>query len=127
MGGVKRLVLVMLVAASLATQSFADNALFRIFAECAGRFSAEREHAWLLGDPGADHYEAQRLVFLSLLNATLPQGRARDALAHRVDVKMAHASLLQRASFSRDPDLISSARNLAASYRKSCQHLLLDS
>lgn len=127
MGSVKRLVFVVLAVASLAAPAVADNGLFRVFAECVGRFSAEREHAWLVGDPDAALYEDQHRVFLSLLDATLPRDRARDALAHRVEVKMAHASLLQRATFSQHPEQVTRARQLAASYRKTCQHLLLDS
>ncbi|AEI93306.1 hypothetical protein RLO149_c013040 [Roseobacter litoralis Och 149] len=127
MGSLRTCLLIALVALPLARPSAADDALFRVFAECAGRFSAEREHAWLVGDPDADLYDDQRLVFLSLLDATLPRARARDALAHRVDVKMAHASLLRRATFSQHPEHVTRARHLAAAYRKTCLELLLDS
>ena len=127
MGGLKRLVFVAVALTAFAMPAVADNALFRVFAECAGRFSAEREHAWLVGDPIAEQYNDQRRVFLSLLDAALPRDRARDALAHRIEVKMAHASLLRHATFSQHPGQVASARHLADSFRKTCQHLLLDS
>ncbi len=89
--------------------------------------SAEMEHAWLTNDPAADGYRDQRLVFLTLLDATLPQGQERDALHHRIEAKMAQASLLTIATFSDRDDRARHARLRAQWHRTACTKMLLDS
>lgn len=101
--------------------------LAQVFSECVGRFSAEREHAWLMGRTDAEDFDAQRLTFLSLLNATLARDAAEKSLSYRIEVKMAHAALLTLATFGSDTDHAEQARTLAAAHLTGCQRLLLDS
>lgn len=101
--------------------------LFQQFAGCAGRMSAEMEHAWLINDPQADTYKTQRLTFLSLLDATMPAGQERDVLAARIDAKMAHAALLTAATFGTAPDRAARARKRATWHVSMCRDMLLDS
>ena len=103
----------------------AQDRLDRRFAECAGRFSAEREHAWLTGDRDADQLDRQRKAFLALMEATPRLDTAQAALAYRIEAKMAHAALLSQASFSLDAGRADRARQLAAHHFGTCQSLLL--
>jgi hypothetical protein len=98
-----------------------------LFAGCVGRLSAETEHAWLMGDPAAENLESQRATFISLLSAVTSQNEARRVLTYRIQVKMAHASLLTLATFGADEVRSARARVLAGQYLRSCQNLLLDS
>ena len=109
-----------------AVQAAAGSPLFQQFAGCVGRMSAEMEHAWLLNDPAADAIAAQRLTFLSLLDATMPAGHERDALAARIDAKMAQATLLTAATFGTSSDRVTHARNRAAWHVRVCREMLLD-
>ena len=114
-------------AASIWTGQPGLAGLADTFTECVGRVSAEMEHAWLIGDPAADELENQRRVFLSLAAATIPEGQARQALAYRIEVKLAHASLLAQATFGQDANRSLRARRLARRYLETCQQMLLDS
>ena len=49
--------------------------MVRLFASCAGRYSATMEHEWLMGRDGRVA-EAQRRGFVALLDAVLPDARA---------------------------------------------------
>ncbi len=111
----------------MATPTLASPDLVQTFAGCAGRMSAQMEHAWLVNDPAAPDYEGQRLTFLTLLDATLAQGQERDALHHRIESKLAHASLLTIATFSDRPDRAKQARMRAKWHLMSCTEMLLDS
>ncbi len=111
----------------LSAPVFASGPLHYVFAECVGRFSAEMEHAWLLGDTEADAYQDRRETFIALMEATMPTEAARDVLAYRIDNKIAHAALLTAASFGQDDKRAQRAKIIAQSYRKSCERLLLDS
>lgn len=82
----------------------AEDPLVYAFASCAGRFSAELEHAWLMSDRRATEIEHRRNLFIDLLNATVPPERQRDALSLRIDAKAAHARLLSQAAFAGDRD-----------------------
>ena len=103
----------------------AQEPMERIFAECAGRFSAEREHAWLMKPDDASYFEARRSTFLSLLEATLTGQRNRTTLTHRIEAKIAHAGLLTQATFGSDKNRAASAKRLAARHIDQCQSLLL--
>lgn len=97
----------------------------RVFAGCAGRYSAEMEHAWLMGDSDSDVLQAQRSAFVSLLEATTPQGQERSVLSYRIDTKLAHASLLTLATFTDDEQKADVARSLAQQHLSQCRTLLL--
>lgn len=123
----KQLTMVLCLLALLGAPCMAQTSLSQVFSECVGRFSAETEHAWLMGRDDAESFDAQRLTFLSLLDATLALDAAQQALSYRIEVKMAHASLLTLATFGRDTERAARARTLAAAHLFRCQRLLLDS
>lgn len=114
------------VIGTAVTANAADEIAYS-FAECAGRFSAEMEHAWLLNDPAASAIERDRSTFVSLTRATHAPGAGRAILSHRIEVKLAHAALLQRASFATHQDIAQSARRTANQHLAACRALLLGS
>lgn len=123
----KERMLVTVLVVLLGSSSVAHTNLTQVFSACVGRFSAEREHAWLMRRADADSLDAQRLTFLSLLDATLAEDSAQQSLSYRIEVKVAHAHLLSVASFGHDARRAEQARTLAATYLSGCQRLLLDS
>lgn len=104
---------------------YADNKMVHAFASCAGRFSAEVEHAWLLNDPIAEDYGLLRSGFVSLLDATTTAENADLALNHRVNSKHAHAQLLQTATFDPDATKANAARQTAKHFLDQCNLLIL--
>lgn len=102
----------------------ADQQL-RSFANCAGRLTAELEHAWLTYDDRADVIEAQRKQVVELLNAVLPQNRGREVLAWRVEARAAQRALLMRATFADNSDDAAWAAKVASEYRADCTSFLL--
>lgn len=109
-----------------ANGSLAHDGLHHVFAGCVGRLSAEMEHAWLVGSAEADALADQRLVFLSLLEATTSPEHARTTLSYRIEVKMAHASLLTQATFHGDTPRARAADDMAFAHLSACRRLLLD-
>jgi hypothetical protein len=73
--------------------------LVQTFAGCAGRFSAQMEHEWLMTDPASARTEALRAAMIELVEASMPAGRGREVLAIRIAAKQAHHALLTRATF----------------------------
>ena len=101
--------------------------LTHIFATCTGRFSAELEHAWLMGHPEADSIAHRRAQFEDLLYAVATDGEQRDLLNRRINAKQAHAQILQQATFSTDSAQAEWARrrvNMEIGY---CASFLLES
>ena len=115
-----------LIILCLPGPALADDALLRVFAGCTGRLSAEMEHAWLMNDDRADALEAQRLQFVSILQAIMPQDQARETLNMRIDAKLAHSAMLTTAVFGTDPKLARMAKRQAMLRVQDCQNLLLD-
>lgn len=95
------------------------------FAICTGRLSAQMEHQWLVGDPGAEETEAWRNAMASLLEAVMEPEGGRRVLATRIEAKLAHAQLLNRAKFNDDPDDAAWARREAALLISFCTHFVL--
>ena len=89
--------------------------------------SAEMEHAWLINSKDATTFEQQRAVFLSLLDATREPDMTQAALALRIQTKLAHASLLSKASFAQNETLAEHAEHAANAHILACKMLLLDS
>ena len=101
--------------------------LTHIFATCTGRFSAELEHAWLMGHPETDSIAHRRAQFEDLLYAVATDGEHRDLLNRRINAKQAHAQILQQATFSTDSAQADWARrrvNMEIGY---CASFLLES
>ena len=101
------------------------NSITDVFAGCAGRYSAEMEHAWLMGADTAAHFADQRLAFVGLVEATKSDGEGRAILHRRIEAKQAHARLLQIATFHEDKRSAQMARNTAMAHLSSCGKLLL--
>lgn len=112
-----------LSAAPLAAQTN----LFLVFAECAGRMSAETEHAWLFPQIEPEPLKNERQKFVSLVEASVPEESYQAALNHRIEAKFSHASLLTLASFGDDPQGAADARKQASRYVAQCRLMLLDS
>lgn len=104
-----------------------DAALYKTFATCAGRYSAELEHAWLMGAPDAAELEQRRQQFVGLIEAVLLDDQQRLALNQRVLAKAAHRQLLTQATFSQDASLRTWALTRARSETAYCRGLLLES
>jgi hypothetical protein len=118
-------VMALAVAAS-AGAAPARSELAHIFAECVGRYSAEREHAWLTGNPDSEELEHRRAEFLALLQATVTDAEARRTLSYRIEVKIAHSSLLTQGAFGDDSHRAAQARHLAEHHLGTCRKLLLE-
>ncbi len=123
---IKTLIATGIVLSSITGSLQANTDLVNAFAGCAGRFSAETEHAWLMGDDRADHFQSQRATFVSLLEATVDDHDRRQVLSYRIEVKLAHSALLTTASFAEDDERAATAHDLANAYLLSCGQLLLD-
>ena len=96
--------------------------LVRQFASCTGRFSAQMEFQWLLGDPAADRTEAERAA---MIEAVVPPEDRRLALATRIEAKHAQNVLLTRAHFNADSADAAWATERAAVEIGSCRALIL--
>lgn len=96
----------------------------REFADCAGRYSAMLEHAWLMQLPEAEEYARLRAAFVSLLEAS-GGGTAGDGLHLRIDSKVAHARLLHLSSFGRDREIAGIARRRSEAHLSRCRRLVL--
>jgi len=100
------------------------------FAACAGRYSAEMEHDWLLHPSDSPEAEARRDAFLALLDAVTPDALERGVPPHllmatRIEEKAAQAALLQRAAFHVDPLAAETARGAAERRIATCGAWLL--
>lgn len=104
-----------------------EQPLASAFASCAGRFSAELEHAWLMQDARTDEIAQRRAQFIALVSATVPEDRQRNALHLRIDAKVAHARLLTTAAFSSDEDQSLWAVRRAKAEIDNCTGFLLES
>ena len=123
MGGMKTLVCAVCILAGLPAGA---EPLTQIFASCTGRFSAELEHAWLMGNPDADLFAVRRARFEDLLNASADEGDATHLLNVRIAAKVAHAQMLTVADFSGDSDELDWARRRLDSEIGYCTSFLLD-
>lgn len=125
MGSLKTFLCVLQATLLFSASTQAQEGIAQTFAGCLGRTSAELEHAWLLGTPNADALQTQYIAFGDLLQASQPPDDARNILKYRIEVKMAHASLLTNASFEQNEKRAVRSRYLAARHMSACQTLLL--
>ena len=105
----------------------AEDPLVSAFASCAGRFSAELEHAWLLHTERISEIEDRRRRFINLLEATIPQDQHRLALSLRINAKAAHAQLLSQTTIADDADRSAWAIRRAQTEIDYCTGFLLES
>ena len=114
-----------LSALILASPASAFGDLWPVFAQCAGRYSAELEHAWLMGDRDAAMPEERRAYFIALVEGAMPVGAGSEALDHRISAKFAQAALLQSAAFDESAEARDRAADVARAHIQSCGRLLL--
>ena len=110
MGGLRTCLVAVLALLTMTPGVRSDDDLAMTVAGCVGRFSAEIEFAWLQSDPRSDALSRERARFLSVLDAVQPAGAHDAVMAYRVDAKYAHAALLRRVGFDRDPRQVEAAR-----------------
>lgn len=98
----------------------------KIFADCAGRFSALEEHQRLFDGPLSERTAQQIRYFDDIIAALLPDAAlpGRKVLAWRIDAKMAQASLLQQATFGTTAPRKARADSLSSQYLQGCSGLL---
>ena len=125
MGALRTLIATLALSATQAA-AFPDDPhdQTQIFAGCAGRYSAVVEHARLFDGVESEEAEARRDLFLTLLEAVLPEPDL-PTLSWRIDAKAAHAALLATSVFGTYPERAARARDLAQSYIKTCDALVL--
>lgn len=125
MGRIKTILASAGTAILLANPANAERSLSRDFAGCAGRLSAEMEHAWLMARENASQLEAERATFLTLLEAVAVQDQARRLMTYRIETKIAHAALLTSADFAPDARRAAQARHIAQNHVTACRRMLL--
>ncbi|MEO9514148.1 MAG: hypothetical protein ABJH45_26470 [Paracoccaceae bacterium] len=106
-----------------AAQARATDTL-SLFAQCAGRFSAEMEFAWLIGDQDSETPKQLRSHFIDMIDAILAPGDGPNVLARRIEAKVAHTALLSRAQFSENPTEIRIAAQTAERDVAFCRAML---
>lgn len=99
-----------------ASPAAADD-LLRMFADCAGRYSAETEHGWLVDPAGSDVRQQRRDQFADLAGAL---GDGTQVMAWRVAAKAAQRDLLMQGSFGQNEK----ASRTALALREACDRLL---
>lgn len=125
MGSLKTLAAVLLAASSAGSPAHADPDLPRLFATCAGQFSAAVAHSWLTQDPDRARLESDHATFRMLLEA-MGLDTDPDTLNLRIDARAAQAALLQAASFGTDTTRALKAKRRANAQINTCRLLLLD-
>jgi hypothetical protein len=71
------------------------------FATCTGRLSALVEYQWRSDGPASEDTARQRDAMADLLAAVTPPEAGMQAMALRIEAKVAHAALLAQARFDR--------------------------
>lgn len=110
---------------STAFGALADVSLAQVFASCAGRYSAEMQHAWLVDGSQAAEFKGKRDVFVSLTEASASNEAVSQLLNNRIEAKHAHAQLLTTAQFQTDRRRANAAMRMASHHISACRQLLL--
>lgn len=117
--------LAVLVLVTSGARADTDTDLVQTFADCAGRLSAEIEHAWLVGGADRAFFEERRDATLGLLAAVTEEAQSARAMDLRVRAKHAHARLLLHARFHTDPHTARLSGRRAATRIRACMAMLL--
>ena len=131
--GLKTLVGGLCVATSMAQATpipVTPTEQVRVFAICAGRFSALTEHQWLVDGPASEATEELRAAFADLLDAVTPaavQAGMPDTLAIslRIEAKAAQRELLSLSLFAEDARDRARAAIAARAKLDMCRGLIL--
>ncbi|MGR3803645.1 hypothetical protein [Marinibacterium profundimaris] len=100
----------------------------RLFAQCAGRYSALAEHEALFDGAASERAQARRDLYVELMEAVLPDAAALSggtALAWRIAAKHAQSVLLRRATFLEDPAAAARSRRAAEYHFAECRASIL--
>lgn len=119
----KTLSFCLLTAATQAPPAWSQSDLPRMFADCAGQYSARVEHAWLLREPDAGEYERFRDEFVALLDSV--EGGESGLLHYRIEAKAAMAALLSQATFGTRPEAAQLAVQASGARLDACRLMLL--
>lgn len=125
MSRTKRLLIAAMLLSPSALRAGPQDDLPWIFTACAGRYSAEIEHAWILGRSETTQYENQKQAFVTLAEAITPDPGSPELLNHRIEAKYAQARLLTLATFQTDPKRARLAQRMASTHINACKMLLL--
>lgn len=109
-----------------ATAAKPDEDLLRRVTDCVGRLSAQIEHHWLLSDQPTEQIETQRAHMEDILDVLVTPDTATRILSNRIDAKMAHATLLTQAAFSKDDRRAAWAEKRAKQELSQCGTILLE-
>ncbi len=124
MGSLKTLLLACLVLVGVPARA---EPLEAVFAACTGRFSAELEHAWLVGHADPDGLEHRRDQFEALTAAAASAQDRVILMDRRIRAKAAHKRMLHLAAFARDPAQAAAATRRARLDIGTCMRFLLES
>ena len=127
MGRMRTLLTTAALACAGSTAAFGGQGLLYDFASCAGRLSAQMEHEWLWSLPASVQTERHRNEMVELVQAMMEPGEAVDVLDVQIGAKVAHARLLQRASFNESRDDAAWAEEKARWDIAQCRGFLLAS
>jgi len=121
MGGLQTTfaVLTLALPSAAAGQGLPDP--LRHFATCTGRLSALTEHQWRTDGLASDATARQRDAMADILAAVTPPEATVQAMALRIEAKVAHAALLVQAHRTQDRAAQAQALRLIAP----CTGLLL--
>jgi len=131
MGRLKTFIPALFVGVTLASPVSAGQTspdeLVRIFADCAGRYSALREHLWMWDGPASEQASDRYATFGALLEAAMPYSSADGprVLGWRIASKTVHRQLLDRMRLDPDTKAKHRAGKLAAQAIQRCDRLLL--
>lgn len=103
----------------------AADPLLRAFAVCAGRLSAVMEHQWMFDGPASEVTAVELKAMVTLIDASMPVGEARQVMAWRIDAKVAQRGLLHQARFAQDQRLAKKAAARAEALAAECRAKIL--
>lgn len=131
MGSLKTFISALVAGVSLALPAPAGQTspeeLVRVFADCAGRYSALTEHLWMWDGPGSEVAADRYNTFGALIDAAMPASGlpGPKVLEWRIAAKVAQRQLLDRSAFAPDPGAKERAAGLADQAIGRCDRLLL--
>lgn len=100
--------------------------IVRLFATCAGRLSATEEHQRMFDGPASERTAVLLRHMQAMTDAVRSRDQGREVLSWHLHAKQAHARLLSRATFSRDPRVARQAKRLARTHLGQCTGMFLN-
>lgn len=130
MGSLKTLLLALflahpVMAGDVTRATVTPDSATHLFAICAGRLSALREHQWAFDGPASEQTGKDLAAMTDLLAAVSLPEQAVATMALRIEAKLAQRALLTRATLAPDPIIARHVANRAAQLMSGCTGLLL--